>query len=340
MTDEIDPVTPSNALEMYLQSRQSELAESSLDAHRLRLQLFVRWCDEEGDIDTLDELTGRDLHDYRVWRSEGIRSDSISPETLRSNLLTLRVYLRFAESIDAVSQGFSDKIVLPDPANRSRSEMLDADHAESLLKHLERYEYASDAHVILRLLWETGIRAGTLRSLDLRDYLPEKGAIRIKHRPTTDTPLKNGSEADRQVALKQHTCKVIDDYIDEHRVETTDEHGRRPLLTTKHGRRALQSIRKLTYYWTCPCRISGDCPHGRDPSNCDAATWTGSPECPSSVSTHPIRRGAITHHLKHDVPTAVASDRMDVSPGVLDEHYSELTDEESMQRRRDHLDNI
>jgi integrase len=63
-------------------------------------------------------------------------------------------------------------------------------------------------------------------------------------------------------------------------------------------------------------------------------------ECPDSVSAHPFRRAAITHHLNQDVPKPMVSDRMDVSPDVIDEHYDAEDEEGKMERRRDYLDNV
>lgn len=337
--DDLDPVNPAVALDMYLQSRQSELADSTLDAHRRRLTLFVDWCDDEG-IDTLNELSPRDLHDYRVWRQQGIKKDDISPETLRSALLTLRVYLRFAASISAADPELAERVILPDEAKRTRDIKLETEHAERILSHLSKYEYASDAHVILRLLWETGIRSGTLRALDIRDYNEGDLSLRVRHRPDTDTPLKNAEEAHRLVSIKHRTSRVLDDYIDEHRPDVTDEHGRRPLASTVHGRRSMQSIRSTVYYWSTPCRVGLACPHDRDPETCEYTSWEKASQCPGSVSPHPVRRGAITHHLREGVPIGVVSDRADVSPDVLDEHYARLTETEAMEVRRDYLDNI
>lgn len=218
--------------------------------------------------------------------------------------------------------------------------MLDAEHAEQVLAYLDQYEYASFPHAMFRVLWETGIRAGTLRALDLCDFDNVKKALTIKHRPDTETPLKNGAEAERMVAVKQYTCQVLNDYIQENRPSTTDPYDRKPIFATKQGRRSQQSLRANAYYWTCPCRINLECPHGENPETCESNSWKDASTCPSSVSTHPIRRGAITHHLREDVPVQVASNRMDVSPDVLEQHYSQLSDAEAMERRRGSLDNI
>lgn len=45
--NDLDPIDPRTVLQMYLQSRRSELADSSLEAHRRRLNLFCEWCETE-----------------------------------------------------------------------------------------------------------------------------------------------------------------------------------------------------------------------------------------------------------------------------------------------------
>ncbi|WP_152040692.1 hypothetical protein [Salinigranum salinum] len=66
MADELEPLDPKTAVEMYLQERRTELSDASIQAHNYRLRHFIRWCDEQ-DIDNLNELTGRLLHQYRLW---------------------------------------------------------------------------------------------------------------------------------------------------------------------------------------------------------------------------------------------------------------------------------
>lgn len=53
-----------------------------------------------------------------------------------------------------------------------------------------------------------------------------------------------------------------------------------------------------------------------------------------------MRRSSITYHLREDVPVPVLSDRMNVSPDVLDAHYDQRTQQEKMEVRRDYIDEL
>lgn len=62
--------------------------------------------------------------------------------------------------------------------------------------------------------------------------------------------------------------------------------------------------------------------------------------CPSSASSHTIRRGAITHHLSEDVSEKIVGDRMNVSLDVLEKHYDRRSEVEKVNQRRECLDEL
>lgn len=145
----LEPLTPDEALQMYLRDRDGELSDSTQYAHRKRLEKFVAWCDEDG-ITNLNDVSGRDLYRFRLWRKQGIETDGLADETLRTAMCTLRVFLRWCVDIDGVRPDVPEKVAIPEYGDReTREEMLDADHAQSILDYLNTYQYANDAHVIL-----------------------------------------------------------------------------------------------------------------------------------------------------------------------------------------------
>ena len=335
MTD-LQPISATEAVELYLQSAEGEKAASTVQSHEYRLQHFVRWCEKEGR-ENLNELSGRDLQAYRVWRRQ---DGDLTTVSLRGQLATIRAFLKFCERIDAVSQGLYEKVELPDAGDgEHRDTIMEAERAEKILKHLRQFQYASREHALFLLLWRTGIRVGSARGLDVSDLHRKQERVELVHRPETDTPLKNAQHGERYVALSTKTVEVLADYIDHSRDDVADEYGREPLFTTTQGRPTLSTLRRTVYRVTQPCFLGG-CPHERNPENCEAEGYKGGATCPSSVRPHDIRRGAITNFLLNDVPEQVVSDRMNVSKEILDKHYDKRTEEEKAEQRRGFLDNI
>lgn len=224
--------------------------------------------------------------------------------------------------------------------NDEQSEtILDVDQAEALIEYQRKFEYASRSHVIIELLWHTGIRLGALHALDVDDYHEESERLEVNHRPETGTPLKNGKEGERMIALNAEVCRVIEAWRDQQRHEVTDEHGREPLLTSRNGRMNRSSVRDAVYMVTRPC-YHGECPKGRNPDDCEGGEYGGYSKCPVNVSPHDIRRGSITHFLTEDVPEQVVSDRMNVGQDILDKHYDKRDEEVKVEQRRDYINGI
>ncbi len=111
------------------------------------------------------------------------------------------------------------------------------------------------------------------------------------------------------------------------------------LITSSRGRLSEGSIREGIYRLTKPCEI-GECPHDKDPKTCEYRDHSQRSGCPSSRSSHGIRRGSITHHLRTGSPQEVVSERANVSGDILDQHYDERTDREKMEIRREFLEGV
>ena len=328
-TDNLEPIDPSTARELYLDHKATHCTEATVQSHHYRTRHIVNWCEENG-IDNLNDLTGRDLHEFRLWHME---EHDINQMSLRQHMCTLRVFLKWAASIEAVPADLYDKVMVPKVGRgeRQRDDMLSSDEAEELLEYLSRYHYASFRHVIIALFWETGIRIGAAHSIDLNDVCSDEGYIDLVHRPDTGTTLKNGKSGERPVAITEGLDELLEEFIENVRIDAVDEFGREPLFTSQQGRLTRSSIRRKVYDTTAPCFQGKPCPDCID--NMDK-------KCPEAVSPHAIRRGSITHYLTKDVPIEVVSDRMNVSRDVLDQHYDKRSEEVKLEQRRGYLDNI
>lgn len=333
---DLEPLSPQACLEMYLSARKPELSVETLRNHRYRLRSFVEWCEEEG-LENLNDLTSRDLHRFRQWRLEDVQ-----PITLRGQLQTLRKYLEFAASVDAVEQGMRERVLLPAvaPEDEVNDDLLEEAHADAILDRLEGYEYASRDHVLFALMWHTGLRLGSIRALDVDDFDPEDRCLDVHHRPETGTPLKNGPGAERSVALGDYFVALLEDHIENVRPRIRDVHGRRPLVASTKGRYSPSAIRDTTYWLTRPCMVDG-CPHDENPTTCE---WNRNRNtahgCPSTLSPHPVRRGAITRMLRQGTPDAIVAERVNDSLEVLDKHYDQRSDREKMRLRREYIKDL
>ncbi|MCG1001911.1 MULTISPECIES: site-specific integrase [Halobacterium] len=332
---------PAEAIRRYFRSLRGELQDATIKTHRYALAFFSQWCDQN-EIEFVCELDGFDLEDYHQWRRLDAteKVDSLSRQTDKSQMDILRSFIGFCESNHMVREGLSDKVPSPDTNNKnSRVQALDEERAEEILDWLETYEYASVEHVCWALLWSTGMRLGAARSIDLRDYHPEEDVPRVelRHRPDTDTPLKQQNDSERSIFLTDDLCAVIDDYLENRRPDVTDDHGREPLLASTHGRIAASTIRKYVYKWSRPCQIGKECPHGEDMADCDSLPADKASQCPSSVPPHALRRGYITDELKQEVPKDVLADRCDLSKPVLVKHYDKRSEDEKMKVRRQRI---
>jgi len=327
--DELDPLEPDRAQELYLKQKEMDASKKTVQSHKYRLNAFVRWCDEN-DIDNLNDLTGRDLQEYRLWRQDDADLNKI---TLNQQMSTIRVFIKWCGSMEAVPADLYEKVMIPrvTPEEERSEEMLEAEAAEAIREYLERYHFASIEHTIFVLLWETGMRLGGAHSLDIEDIDIQDKRIELAHRPERGTELKNGGAGERPIAITEGFAEVLRDFIESRRLEITDEYGREPLLTTSHGRMTRTSIRRIVYRITAPCFRNEPCPD---------CTGAKDKKCPEAVSPHPIRRGSITHFLTKDIPTEIVSDRMNVSRDVLDKHYDRRSEEVKLEQRRGYLDNI
>lgn len=336
---ELEPIEPNEALELYLDDRRGDLADWTLRSHRSRLSTFIGWCREQ-DIDNLNDLTGRQIHRYKVWRrNEG----NLSTVTIKTQIDTVRVFAKWLASIEGCDPELPAKIKSPSLAEgeNTRSVELHTDNAKQMLSFLEKYHYCTLPHVTLSILWHGLTRRGAARAIDLEDYNPDEQYIEIKHRPESDTPLKNGVGGERPIAISDSVAELLNDWISDKRPDTVDDYGRKPLLATSQGRIHPTTIQQYAYMWTRPCEYAASCPHNREPNDCEATQERyAASKCPSSVSPHAIRRGSITHWLREDVPQPVVSDRADVSADVLDAHYDQRTPVEKMEQRRSYLNNI
>lgn len=326
-------MTPDDAVDRYLNERKPEVADSTWQNHSYALRRFVEYCNDKC-INDIRSLDGRYLQGFKVDR----RMDGINEVTLYNNMSVLRVFVGWLESMRLVEKGTADVMQLPE-AKGVRHEVIREEGAEEILAYLERFEYATMRHALFALLWETGMRLGAARSIDVDEYHSSERYIELHHRPEEETPLKNKERGEREINLHEWTCRVLDDYIEMHREDTTDDYDRGALFASKHGRYVLSNLRQHINALTRPCHYGTSCPHDREQSDCEAnQQYKYAQRCPSSITPHDVRRSSITAWLDDGHSAELISDRMDVSKKILDKHYDKRTEEQKRRLRREMFD--
>lgn len=359
MSDDLQPLEPREAVEMWLDRQRSEKADETVQSYHYRLKSFVEWCEAEG-IGNLNDLDGRDLYAFDAYR----RAQDLSQSTLNNQLGTLRLFLQFCEDVEAVQEDLPKKLEVPSLTKKDRTneEKLPTERAKGILEKLDRYEHASQDHALFFLAWHTGARLGGLRSLDVQDcFLTEDDLERLRHQDDVDeevleevevpflyfrhregTPLKNQEEGERPVGLSTEVGELLQEYIDVKRHDVRDAYDREPLLSSEKGKGRLSTggVRNRMNIITQPCRFGGDCPHGREIDTCEARKHGYEARCPSSRSPHPVRTGSITHHLDCGWPIEDLAERVNATPQVIRDHYDKPEQLRRMEKRRSLLDRL
>jgi integrase len=323
----------------FLSSKRNSVKESTVRGYEAITRDFIEYLEAQ-EIQTVQEIDGYLIQQWKIKRKD---ENNVAPITLHNNVKHLRLFIEWCEAAELVESGLTEKIIIPNVTEeQSRSEeIVSPKEIEDILSYLSTYEYASRLHTYTKLLWHIGCRGSALVSLDLQDYKPRDGIIKIRNRKEAGTPLKNGNKSERNVGISGGVIDLINDYKAARRHDIEDEFGRQPLFTTKYGRLTRQRAYKNFCAVSRPCVYSNNCPHGREIDECEAAlNKKQSYSCPSSQSLHPIRRGSITYHLNQDWPVEKVSERCDVSVPVLNKHYDGRSLEDKQQGRRRFVNNL
>jgi len=337
--DRVPDLSPREAKERWLNKLRVSKSESTVSAYDYRLRHFVEWCEAEGIVEVGD-LTGWDIETFEASR----REHGLEPITLSNELKTLRSFLEYCARIEVAPVDLPEKVDIPelDASDQVSESALAPREAERLLGYYaECEEYGNRRHALLALFWYTGARLGAVRGLDLDDFDADDRYVRFRHRPDEDTPLKNGRDGERVVALPPGACEIVTAYVRDHRSEEYDEFGRRPLITSRQaGRASRTAIRTWTYFATVPC-LYRECPHGTTRETCEYLDYSDISKCPSSKAPHSIRTGSVTWQCNQDIPLERVSERVNTSIRVLKRHYDHQNPKDEMEaRRRQYVDRL
>ncbi|WP_204366251.1 site-specific integrase [Haloarcula amylolytica] len=322
---------------MYLDERKEDATYSTWDTIDRGLRPFSDWS-EEVSLENMNELTGRKLRQFKSWCRETTGNGIVS---LNGIFGVLRRFLVYCTKIEAVPVGLPPKTPVPNvPDDKDISYAKPSDElVNAVSEYLEVNEPSSRRRVEFEIIKEIASRVGAVRAIDLKDLKLDERVIKFRHRPADSfdikgTPLKNGSDGERNVNISDELAELIRSYLNSpDRHDVTDKFGREPLLTTPSGRPTVDTIRRDLYKLTRPCEHSNECPHDREIESCEAYHNHHASECPSSHSPHPLRRWSIEYQIDRGVAKELLCDRVDVSVPVLNKHYDTRSKERQQKHR-------
>ncbi|WP_336034367.1 hypothetical protein [Halobacterium yunchengense] len=327
--------------EVLNEFREQKLDEvKSTGQYRRKLDYLQTYLEEEARVEMTDDLTSEDVGRYDKWRKyESLpRDEPLMDTTLRDDMYLFREFIRYLIEHRMAPVRFETCVNIPEidyaGGEGVDEKKLDPEIAKASLEYLRKYEYADIEHVSMELMCQSGPRKGGLIGCDVPGFDYEERVLKYETNETT--PLKNDESSEREITLYGDIPEIIQDYLKDQRPPATDEEGREPLLTKGDGRMSPSTLQKIAYKWTRPCKVGLDCPHDRNPEDCEAAQKNNSAfKCPSSRAPHHIRKGYITDQKNRGVSADGIEHRCDVSPRVQKLHYDLPDDAEERERFED-----
>ncbi|WP_137196664.1 hypothetical protein [Halalkalirubrum salinum] len=305
-----------------------------------KLDYLKTYLLDEVGLGTTEDLTSEDIERYYQWRKYDSlsRDEPLAKTTLKDDMYLFREFIRYLIEHRMAPVRFEKSVKIPKvdyPAGEGVDEkQLDPKLAKASLEYLRKFEYADVEHISMELMCQSAPRRGGLIGRDVPDFVYDEGILKYETQETT--PLKNDEASEREVSLYGDVSEIIKDYLNHQRPPVTDKDGREPLLTKGYGRMSSSTLKKIAYKWTRPCAVGLECPHDRDPEECEAAQKNNSAfKCPSSRAPHHIRTGYITDQKNRGVSSDAIDQRCDVSPRVQDLWYDLPDSAEERERYED-----
>jgi len=171
-----------------LDERRPEVAEQTQYNNQGHLLRFIKFTKSE-NIEQMEEFDGFLLRQFKTW----LRNErDVNEVTVSNYVSTIRAFIQWCEKVELVEEGLYEKMDYPQLTieEKSRDESIDPEEADSILAYCYKFEYATLRHTMFHLAWHTTFRLGTIRSLDLCDWHPERNFLSLHHRPETGTPLE------------------------------------------------------------------------------------------------------------------------------------------------------
>lgn len=328
-------VTVEQAWKRYARDKRSDpdFSDGTVDTYSYGIDKFTTWLEEENL--QLDDLSGWDVGNFTPWLEENF---NLEPTTVASYTKAVKQLLEYCQQCGLIDESVVNghDVRTATKQERQWDKEIDTDRAKEIAAYLQEHYPAHRDTVIFTVLLRTGMRTCGLLAIDLGDVYENGGdGWVIDLRDRENTPLKRGAEHERIVNIRQETWQIIQEYATNHRVDTTDDNGRKPLITTRHGRACPTTVSTAVYKATCPQHTGiGEC-------DCDPpVTRKEARGCDKSHSPHALRAAHVTHLRDKGVTWEDIGGRVACQPDTLRLHYDRANKQQEAERRESLLDKL
>ena len=190
--------TVADAVEMFINDRISMgLAPKSIKSYKAKLWVFSKYLDFDSQ---LTQLTSNQAREAVNLMSES----GLSRNTIQSYVRDFRVFLRWCRE-----QGWTDVDVKPFKGAETTPVTYTEEELKLLLKKPNMKfclfsEYRT--WVIVNLLVDNGIRASSVRNIQIRDVMLDVSMIKLRH--TKNKKAQNIPLSPRMVAILKEYLKI------------------------------------------------------------------------------------------------------------------------------------
>lgn len=192
-------------IEKYLNRVKLANAEATHETFSVNLKQFDQWVDENGyDVRTLGPL---DVEGYFLW----LKSEGYAPNTIASRFESVRgLYNFLSQMLGAVEENPMRDLRRRDYVDASTKKHDESDivyvtpeEMEALCEHVPSPKLRNE--LVLRLLWQTGVRKSELVNIELSHIDREERSIRV---------WSNKSKKTRTVFYQPSLDLLMDQWID------------------------------------------------------------------------------------------------------------------------------
>ncbi|WP_435128409.1 tyrosine-type recombinase/integrase [Halobaculum sp. D14] len=194
-----------NWISRHLDRVKAKKAESSYDTHRSNLKNFNRWLDEQDK--TLTELRALGLEDYFVGQME----QGYAPNTIASRYESVRaLFNRLSGRFEVIEENPFNNLERKEFVKKDTKKHNNADivyvtleEKEAMCEHVPSPTLRNE--LIIRLMWQTGIRKVELKEIELDDLDRDERRIEV---------WSNKSKEWRTVFYQPSLDLLLDQWLD------------------------------------------------------------------------------------------------------------------------------